>query len=295
MSDCYHIYTHNDLDGAVSLLAFMWSKPKGTSFQYTSITNMGIDKLKRDIANSHDLSNIYVLDLGLREEFLPDLDQPNITIIDHHKSSEKFVERFKHAKIIYKEYTSNALLTYRLFKDTINASKEQKTLIALADDFDCNRLELPDSYDLNILFWTYFQGDFAGFVKNYYNGFKPITDHQRRAINHIKREAALEAEKVPLYSGTINFGGKQKLVYAGMMEKSAPQVMEILMSKYKPDIFFSINPKSEKVSIRQRNPENPIDLGKFAEKFLNGGGHPNAAAGVITPLFMELTKNLKPL
>ena len=225
MSDCYHIYTHNDLDGAVSLLAFMWSKPKGTSFQYTSITNMGIDKLKKDIVNSHDLANIYVLDLGLREDFFPELDRPNITIIDHHKSSEKYVERFKHAKVIY-----------RLFKDTISATKEQKTLIALADDFDCNRLELPDSYDLNILFWTYFQGDFAGFVKYYYDGFRPITDHQRKAINHIKREAAIEAEKVPLYSGMINFGEKNKLVYAGMMEKSSPQVMEIIMKKYKPDI-----------------------------------------------------------
>ena len=100
---------------------------------------------------------------------------------------------------------------------------------------------------------------------------------------------------MPLYSGMINFGEKNKLVYAGMMEKSSPQVMEIIMKKYKPDIFFAINPKSEKVSLRQCNPENPIDLGKFAEKFCNGGGHPNASAGVITPLFMELTKNLKPL
>lgn len=295
MSDCYHIYTHNDLDGAVSLLAFMWSKPKGTSFQYNSITNMGIDKLKRDIANSHNLANIYVLDLGLREEFFPELDQPNITIIDHHKSSEQFVDRFKHARIIYKEYSSNALLTYRLFKDKINATKEQKTLIALADDFDCNRLELADSYDLNIIFWNLYQSRFNEFIKDYYDGFKPITPHQRKAIDFIKREAALEADKVPIYSGTLKIEGKDKKVYAAMIEKSVTQVMEIIMNKYKPDIFFSINPKSEKVSIRQYNTEDPVDLGKFAEKYCKGGGHPNASAGVITPLFMELTKNLKPI
>lgn len=296
MSNCYHIYTHNDLDGAVSLLAFMWSKPKDASFQYKAITNMGIDKLKKDIANSHNLSNVYVLDLGLREEFFPELDNPNITIIDHHKSSEKFVDKFKHAKILYKEYSSNALLTYRLFKETINATKEQKTLIALADDYDCNRLDLPDSHALNSVFWNMYQNNFNGFIKDYYNGFMGITEQQRKMIAYIKREAAIEADRVPVFKGTINMGGKEKVVCAAMMEKSVIHVMEILMERHKPDIFFSINPKSEKVSIRQYNTlENPIDVGKFAEKFCNGGGHPNASAGVITPLFMELTKNLKPI
>jgi hypothetical protein len=60
-------------------------------------------------------------------------------------------------------------------------------------------------------------------------------------------------------------------------------------------LFFFINLKNEKVSIRQCNDENPIDCGAFATKICNGGGHTNAAAGVITPLFMEVTKNLKPL
>jgi len=295
MSDCYHIYTHNDLDGAVSLLTFMWSKPKDSSFQYTSITNLGIDKLKKDIANSHNLSNIYILDLGLREDFLPELDQPNITIIDHHKSSEKFIDRFKHAKILYKEYTSNALFTYTLFKDTLNLTKEQKTLIALADDFDCNRLKYADSHSLNLIFWNLYQSNFNGFIKDYYNGFKPITPHQQKAINFLKKEAAAEAEKVSMYFGKVEIDGKDKIVYAAMMDKSVTQVMELLMDKYKPDIFFAINPKSQKVSIRQYNTENPIDLGKFAEKYCKGGGHPNASAGIITPLFMEFTKNLKPI
>lgn len=295
MSNCYHIFTHNDLDGAVSLLAFMWSKPEGTSFHYTSISNMQIDKLKTQIANTHNLSNVYVLDLGLREEFLPELNNPNITIIDHHKSSERFLDKFEKAKVLYKEYSSNALLTYKLFKDTINATKEQKTLIALADDFDCNRLELPDSSDLNILFWTEFQNNFSGFIKEYYNGFKPISEHQRRAINFIKREADKESQNIPIYKGTINFGGKSKKICAAMVEKTTPQVMEILIKRHNPDIFFWINIKSEKVSIRQCSKEDPIDVGAFAEKICNGGGHPNAAAGVITPLFMEVTKNLKPI
>jgi oligoribonuclease NrnB/cAMP/cGMP phosphodiesterase (DHH superfamily) len=295
MSDCYHIFTHNDLDGAVSLLAFMWSKPKDTSFQYTPISNMDIGKLKRNISNTHNTPNTFVLDLGLRDEFLPELNQSFVTIIDHHKSSERFLDKFKNANVIYKEYTSNALLVYKLYKDTIDATKEQKLLIALADDFDCNRLELVDSYDLNIIFWTEYQNRFSDFIKDYYNGFKPFTAHQKRAIEYIKREAAKEAEKVPIYYGDLTIRGKTKTVCAAMVEKTTPQVMELLIKKHKPDIFFSINIKSEKVSIRQCTKEDPIDVGIFAEKICNGGGHPNAAAGVITPLFMEITKNLKPI
>jgi len=80
-----------------------------------------------------------------------------------------------------------------------------------------------------------------------------------------------------------------------MVDRIVPQVMELLAQKHTPDLYFFINTKNEKVSIRQYNQENPIDCGAFAKKICNGGGHSNAAAGTITPLFMEITKNLKPL
>lgn len=295
MAKCHHLFSHNDLDGAGSVLAYMWSKPQEDSFQYTPISNMEIPKLKREIANTHNPSETFVLDLGLREEFLPELDQSHITFIDHHKSSETFVERFKKAKILYKEYSSNTLLTYKLFKETTKATEAQKTLIAIIDDFDSYKLQLPYSYDLNILFWSEYQNRFSDFIKDYYNGWKPFTDKQKRAIAFIKKEAADEASKIPVYYGEINIGGKVKKTCAAMVERIVPQVMEILIKKYSPDLFFFINVKNEKVSIRQCTQENPIDCGAFAEKVCEGGGHPNASAGKITPIFMEITKNLKPL
>jgi hypothetical protein len=174
----------------------MWSKPKEDTFYYTPISNMEIPKLKRLLLSVHNPSNTVVLDMGLREEFLPDLDLAHVTFIDHHKSSEKFVDKFKKAKVIYKEYSSNALLTYRLFKENITATDAQKTLIALTDDYDSYRLELPNSYDLNIIFWSEYKNKFAEFIKDYYNGFKPFTDSQKRAIAYLRKEAKEEGNQV---------------------------------------------------------------------------------------------------
>ena len=295
MAKCHHIFSHNDLDGAVSVLAYIWSKPKEDTVHYTPISNMEIGKLKRRIAEIHNPSDIFVLDMGLREEFLPELDQPHITFIDHHKSSEEFVSKFKKAKILYKEYSSNALLTYKLFKDSINATDSQKLLVALADDFDSHKRKLPDSYNLNILFFNEYKNRFADFIKDYYDGFKPFTDQQKRAVAFIKNEGDIEASKAQVYFGEITIGGKVKKTCAAMIQRIIPEVMEVLINKHNPDLFFFINLKNEKVSIRQCSDENPIDCGAFATKICNGGGHTNAAAGVITPLFMEITKNLKPL
>jgi hypothetical protein len=296
MQKCYHVFTHNDLDGAISLLVLMWARPD-SSFEYTPLNNLDIStKLKPQINNTHNSPSTFVLDLALRDEFLPDLNQENITIIDHHKSSEQYLQKFDKAKVLYQEFSSNALWMRKIFKPSSpELSQEQKLLIALADDFDSYKLQLPDSYDLNIIFWSEYRNKFSNFIKDYYKGFKGFTESQRRAINYIKKQAAAEAESVPIYYGNLNIGGKQKTVFAAMVPKIVPQVMDLLITKYKPDIFFFINTKNEKVSIRQTPSSDPIDLDQFASKICDGGGHTYAAGGKITPLFMELTKNLKPI
>jgi oligoribonuclease NrnB/cAMP/cGMP phosphodiesterase (DHH superfamily) len=296
MSKCYHVFTHNDLDGAVSLLTLMWSRPNDT-FHYFPVNNLDvIDKIRDNISNTHNKPTTFVLDLALREEFLPFLNESNITIIDHHKTSEKFVSKFNKSKVLCKEYSSNALLVRKIFAESSpELTQEQKMLIALADDFDSYKLQIPDSYDLNILFWSQYRNKFSEFIKDYSKGFKKITPEQRRAIDFIKKEASNEAEKIPLFYGELTIGGKQKKVYAGMVERIVPQVMDLLIQKYAPDIFFFINTKNEKVSIRQCTKTDPIDVGAFAERICEGGGHEYAAGGKITPLFMEVTKNLKPL
>ena len=296
MADCYRIYTHKDLDGAVSLLTLIWAKPEKI-ISYKPISNLQIDELKRDIENINKPCPTFITDLSLREEFLPSLDQEHITFIDHHITSENYIKRFNKAKIFHKTTTSNALWTAQLFSKNIcqERTDDQKLLIALADDYDCYRLQIPESYDLNILFWSEYKNDFNKFIKDYHNGFKPFTSQQKRAINFIKQEAIKEASTLPLFYGELNISGKIKKTLAVMSEKMSTLVMDTLIQRHSPDIMFFINSKSEKVSLRQCNSNDSIDIGALAEKLCDGGGHPMAAGGVITPLFMEVCKNLKPI
>lgn len=295
MSKCHHIYTHNDLDGAISLLVYMWSQPKEDTFHYTPIYNSEINKLKNEIKNSHNPSNCVILDLNLRDEFIPELDNSYVTIIDHHKSSERFVDKFKSSKIIYKEFSSNSLLMYKTFKEQIKASNEQKLLVALANDFDSCKFEIQDSYNLNLIFWTEYQNRFNDFIKDYYNGFKPFTESQKKAIEFLKSEIKKESEKIQIFSGNVTIGGKNKKICATISEKIGFKNIDFFAREIKSDIFFFINTKTETVTIKQCTHDDPIDCGLFAEKICDGKGHNNFAQGKITPLFMEVTKNLNPL
>ena len=90
-------------------------------------------------------------------------------------------------------------------------------------------------------------------------------------------------------------GGNPKYVVAAITDNINNIVIDLLMNKYNPDILFYINTKTEKVSMRQKKADNAIDLSTFAEKYCDGSGHMYAAGGKVTPLFMELTKKLKPL
>jgi nanoRNase/pAp phosphatase (c-di-AMP/oligoRNAs hydrolase) len=296
MSSCINAYTHSDLDGAVSLLTLIWALPN-SHIKYKGFNNLQMDNLKTEVEEVNRPCTTFILDLALREEFLPDLDQEHITFIDHHETSESFIPRFQRAKIIHKTISSNALLMAKLFKGEKypDRTNDQKMLIALADDFDCYRLQIPESYDLNILFWTMYKNNFTKFINDYREGFKPFTPEQKRAISFVKKAAQEEAKSLPIFTGDVNFGSKKKRVVAALTEKISNTVMDMIMQAHQPDIFFFVNTKTEKVCIRQFLKNDPIDVGAFAEKICDGGGHSNAGGGVITPLFMEITKNLKPL
>lgn len=294
MAKCYQAYTHKDLDGAVSLLTLLWALPNDV-ITYKGFNNLQIEEMKTSIRCVSNPCPVYIMDMALREDFLPELDSDNITIIDHHSSSIPFISRFNKTTIKHKDTTSNSLLMAQLFKgkEYPERTLEQKMLIALADDFDCYRLQIPESYDLNILFWNFYKNNFDKFIQDFKEGFKGFSSNQKKLIQYVKNISEEEAVSLPIYEGNILFGNKQKRVIAAMAEKTSNNVMDILIKKYTPDIFFFINIKSQKVCIRQLNNSDPINVGQFAEKICEGGGHNNAAGGIITPLFMEVTKNLK--
>lgn len=296
MNKPFHIFTHKDLDGAVSLLTFLWSNPE-ESVTYREVTNVEIDLIKDYVKKTCNPPQILIMDLSLREEMYPDLDYDYITFIDHHKQSEKHIKNFKQAKVIHEETTSNAILVRNLYKDKApELTDNQKKLILYADDHDSGTNKFKESYNLNILFWTQFRNEFCYFCNYYKNGFKPFSENQRKIIQQAKEKAAYIEQQTSCFGGNIVIEGEVKNVVAAMTESFNSIVIDMLISKYQPDILFYINTKTEKISMRQtKKSKNIIDLSSFAEKYCDGNGHVYAAGGKVTPLFMELTKKLRPI
>lgn len=291
----YQVFTHKDLDGAVSLLTFLWSKPNST-VTYNEITNAEINIIKNYVKRTCNPPNILIMDLCLRDEMLPELDYDYITFIDHHKKSEEVISKFKQAKILYKETTSNTLLTRNLFKsEAPEFTDAQKKLILFADDYDSGENKFKESYDLNILFWTQFKNEFCYFCEYYKDGFKPFSENQLKFIKNAKYNAYLAEQETKCFQGNVIIEGKVKNVVAALTLNYNNIVIDMLMNKYKPDVLFYINSNSEKVNIRQKKTLDVINLPNFAQTYCDGGGNMYSCGGKITPLFMELTKKLKPI
>jgi nanoRNase/pAp phosphatase (c-di-AMP/oligoRNAs hydrolase) len=291
----FQVFTHKDLDGAVSFLTLLWSNPTAT-ITYREITNMQMGVMDEYVKKTCNPPSIVVMDMSLRKQFIEMLDYDYVYFIDHHKGSENYVKSFKQANIVYKETTSNALLTRKLLKEfSPDLTDAQKKLILLADDFDSNKLQHKESYDLNILFWTQFKNDFCYFINYYKDGFKPFSEKQKEIITHAKQDAKELFKNTKCFTGEMIIEGFPQKVIAATTDTYNNIVIDMLMSKYQPDILLYINTKSEKVSMRQKERPNPINLSAFAEKYCDGSGHMNAAGGRITLLFMELTKKLQPL
>lgn len=296
MSQTYQVFTHKDLDGAVSLLTFLWSKPNCTIL-FNEVNNLEINKIKENLKKTINPKNVYIFDLSLREEFLPELDESFITIIDHHQKSENFLNRFKNAKILHKEYSSNCLLIKKIVTDQENVTltDKQKKLIVFADDFDSGAYKFKESYDLNILFWTFYKNNFAGFIKDFRDGYISPTPEQQQKINYEKTNIEKIASGLQKFKGNINIKGQTKEVLGVQYENFNYLLVDNITRSIKSDLYFYIDVKNNKVILRQTKSEDSIDLDVFTQKFCEGSGNRYSAVGKITPLFMELTKNLKPL
>ena len=292
----YQIFTHKDLDGAGSLLTFIWSHPRET-ITFTEINNNELFKIKDYVKKTFNPPSILIFDISLRDEFLPELDNNNITIIDHHKRSEDNISKFKYSKIIHKEFSSNTLLLRKLFKnkenDTLDENK--KKLIAYIDDFDSQKNQFKESYDLNIIFWTQFKNNFTGFINFYKDGFVPFTEKQLKLIDYTKKTADEALKNIKYFSGELIIEGFPRKTLACLTNTTNLIVIDNIMSKNEQNLFFFVNTETQKVSIRQKKSNSMVDLPNFTKKYCDGDGSLLNCGGKITPLFMELTKKLNPL
>lgn len=285
------VFFHSDLDGIVSYLVLCWSLGKKLDYIPTTPRTLQADWEKWS-EKKQTTENLYFLDLDVTK-IGPLIDKKHTFIVDHHKTNTYC---YKHAKSIVKNESSCAKLLYNiLFKKSDNSlTSAQKTLIALADDLDSYTLAHPLSTDLNIVFHNT-RNKITSFIEDYYIGFKPFDMFKSNIIKLYKKHQQEYIKKIEPYFGKIEIEGEPTLVGAVFCDQYVSECCDHIFQKYNTDIAIAVMLKQNRIAVRRNLNNNKIDVSRFVQRIVNGGGHEQAAGGPITEDFIEFTKMLKPI
>jgi len=247
--------------------------------------------------NIEEYDEIFVFDLDSAqdEETLKYLDRENVTIIDHHKCHVNNKHKYKHAKIHIEEYTSCTKLLYKYFPEAKDKlTPEEKMLVAMIDDYDCYELKYPESYHLNIVFWNY-QGDrLMKFLQDFGKGFRGFKEIQQSAISFYKNKLNNIKKDVHVYLADVTINKKEYKFVSTFASECINDIAEFIIKNYKADVGLVVNSNSQKVSVR-KDKSCDLDLSNFAEKlFEQGGGHADAAGGILDDRFATFSRIFKP-
>lgn len=282
------IITHLDLDGVVSYLVMCWLY--GQKLDVLGTTPMKLEQDYDKLAASKTWDKIYFLDLDV-SKIGDKIDRKNTIILDHHKTN---LYQFKNAIArIYNETSCAKLIYDTFFKETGKGITDaQKTLIALADDWDSATRATPLSENLNIVYHS-MTDKFNSFVEDYYDGFHPFDKFKTNTIALYKKHRTEYINGLNPFFGKIEFEGQKDIkVGAVFCDKYVQECCDWLLKSCEVAIAVILNQK--RIAVRRSHHSN-IDVSKFVQRIASGGGHEAAAGGNLTDEFIEFTKMLKPL
>ena len=285
---------HADIDGAASYCVLCWFKKKRIPIKALSQSDF-INFWKNSILKNIELfEKIYVFDLNVGEHYEL-FDFSNVVIVDHHQESIQNKDKYKRAKVFCEDSKSTAVLLYKSlkgFKKEEFLSKEQKLLLLAASDYDSYTFDIPFSKDLNYLFWSY-QGDrVAKFYDEFNDGFKGFNGFQKNIITFYKKRLYETIKDLQVYSGDYNVGGKIYKIFSTFADFGINDVADHIISTCKADICVVVNLKTNRVSFRKSS-KCPVKLNQLANILSNGGGHEDAAGGILNDTFINFSKSLK--
>lgn len=283
------IWSDGDLDGAGCYLALKWLFEREGVLVDNAVAQNGNDL--KNIgewfdANAARYDKIFFCDISLDEESIGIVDQAKVIVVDHHKSHEDLKHLYQNALAIVYEHTSTTDIIRKKFKLDKKLDADELKFLTFVDDYDCYRLEHPESMKLNILLKN---RRFENFVKEFNTGFRVFTDIEHNIISVFFKELRFQLENTSYFTGKI---GKYKAI-ACYVERYSSETAHITLNRHKDaDICMCINLKYCSVSFRRRR-GCECKLNVLAEKFCEGGGHEYAAAGKLTEMFMHIIKDFQ--
>lgn len=292
------IFTDCDLDGAGSYMLWPWFTGGTPDYITTRVNDFG-PRFKSWVAsgNLDKYERVYILDLDVSTAECFDLvDNEKVTIIDHHQTHVDNIDKYKHAKLHVSKNTSCIKSIYTLFKKGgKELSDAQKMFIAMVDDYDSYNLKLPQSYHLNLIYWNY-QGDrLSKLLNDFKAGFSSFTEEHQNIINFYLRKLDNIKKQLDIHHAVIPIGEVKYRFVSVFADQCINEVADHIIKNSKADVGMVINLKSNKVSIR-KSKSCELKLGSFATKMFgdNGGGHDDAAGGIINDKFLQFSSLFKP-
>lgn len=293
------VFTDCDLDGLACFAVFKWfTNFKNVDHQICSQSNFRktFNSWSRN-KNIEDYDKIYIFDLDVSHANIDLVDFKNFTIIDHHDTHVANEDKYKHATTILKDETSCCKLIYTLLKKKYPDKKicdEQKLLVLLADDYDSYELKIKNSYELNVIVWSYVGSRAEQFMNDFGDGFYGFTREHKNIIDINQRTVNRLISELQVYKGTLPIAGKQVRVAATFADKSLNEIAHHVITEHECDVCIIINMRTQRVSFRKnKTTVEDLDLGSLAQKIADGGGHKHAAGGKLTEEMLQLTKMLE--
>lgn len=225
-----------------------------------------IDEMITNVREKYE--TIIVADISPSVEFV--IASPNIILIDHHDTAEKFANNKTR---FYNNSKSGAYLVNEFFKTLSGKESKIQDFINIIDDYDRYILQDERSKQLAKLFIEANRAWFFEEFKSPTNKFE-VTDLYQKIINRniIKlKEAA---------NDTITFVPKDsKVIFTILNRQFVNEISEALLQKYRCVCSFIpfLDKEYYSISIRQES-NSKLNLAKFLEAvFKDGGGHADAA------------------
>lgn len=289
----HYIFTGTDLDSVTSYMVFNWLSDKRIPVQYVRRDN--IEEAAKKFLADHPDTLVYFINLDT-SGISNIVDRRNVVIIDHHKSHIDKKSVYSNCKPILKNYSSCCKLIYTLLRKRLSGklTTDQLRLMFMVDDHESYTFNLPNSYELGIVF-NNLQGDKSvRFYSKFVNGFTKFDSNDNNTITFFKKRVGNVTSQLSPFTANIQIGDKKYKFISVFVDGYINEVSDFLLNKYGCDICLTINLENKRVSFR-RDKKCKLNLKRLSEKLCNGWGYEYAAGGDLTDKLLQFSKVFLPV
>ena len=284
------VWADNDLDGAACSLLLKWIYSEADITYDEIFEGAFSEKIKQKANSLNDYDLVFIVDLYVPDSEFELIDKLNVTIIDHHKTHESVMQRYKKAKTLIKEYPSACKLIYDTYLKNNDLTNEQKVIVVFADDYDSYNLKYKESLMYHAIVRTYNAPKIKKFIDAFQNGHRKFNLQEQNSIALYIKKIKEQIKTSEVFIGKLN----NYKVVACYINHAPNEVLHYMINKYNADVGIGINLQYKFVSFRKHK-NCKIKLNLLAEKLCEGGGHECSAGGKLTDKFIELTKIFHPI